>query len=217
MLEEEKINQYKRELIAYATLVEGMIDKSIRGLLSKDRPLLIEAIEQDEPEANDFELRLDEKCTAFIAQHQPKAKALRTMLMSFKMTNDLERMADHAVNIAEVSLVLIEPPSVYLGEIPKMAEVTKSMLKDSIDAYVHENPALAEKVLERDNTVDDFKASITKELITLACSNCGSVEPAIQLLVVVRNLERIADLSTNICENVIFMVEGRVVKHGGFE
>ena len=136
--------------------------------------------------------------------------------MMFKITTVLERMADHAVNIAESSLSLIDLPSIVLGAIPEMAEVSKSMLKDSIDAYVNEDPGLAQKILERDNTVDNFKASITKELIRQACSDCTAVEPAIQLLIIARNLERIADLSTNIGEDVIFMVEGKVVKHQSF-
>ena len=217
MLEEDKMNKYKQELIGYATLVEGMIDKSIRGLLKRDRALLIEVIEQDEPEANEFELRLDEKCTAIIAQHQPKAKSLRTILMSFKITNDLERMGDHAVNIAESGLFLIDRPPISLNDIPEMAEVTKSMVKDSIDAYVREDVTLAKKVRERDDTVDDYKVSITQELTRIMCADRDVVDPAIKLLIIARNLERVADLSTNIGENVTFMVEGRVVKHQSFD
>ena len=217
MLEEEKINKYKQELVAYATLVEGMIDKCIRGLLSRDRAVLIEVIEKDEPEANDFELRLDETCTAIIAQHQPKAKSLRTLLMSFKITNDLERMGDHAVNIAESSLFLLEKDPLSLNELPEMAEVTKSMLKDSIDAYVNEDVFLAKKVRERDDTVDDYKVSITQKLIRIMCADCDVVDAAIQQIVIARNLERVADLTTNIGENVTFMVEGKVVKHQNFD
>ena len=217
MLEEDKINKYKQELVSYATAVESMIDKCVRGLLNRDRALLIEVIEQDEPEVNEFELRLDETCTAIIAQHQPKAKSLRTLLMSFKITNDLERMGDHAVNIAESALFIIERPPISLNDIPEMAEVTRSMLKDSIDAYVKEDVALAKLVRERDDIVDDYKVSITQELIRAMCADCDIVDAAIQLMVIARNLERVADLTTNIGENVTFMVEGKVVKHQNFD
>jgi phosphate transport system protein len=98
-----------------------------------------------------------------------------------------------------------------------MAEVTKSMLKDSIDAYVNEDVALAKQVRERDDTVDDYKVSITQELIRKMCADCEVVDVAIQLMVIARNLERVADLSTNIGENVTFMVEGKVVKHQSFD
>ena len=110
MLEEEKVALIKRELIEYVTLVETMIEKSIKGLVNKDRNMLIEVIEKDEPKSNNFEIKLDELCTVVIAQYQPKGKGLRTVLMVFKINNDLERMADHVVNIAETALTLIEVP-----------------------------------------------------------------------------------------------------------
>ena len=214
MLQQEKINNLKREITEYATLVEGMIDKSTRGLQNKDRELLIEVMEKDEPEANDFEIRLDEQCTVLIAQYQPKAKGLRTVLMSLKINNDLERMADHAVNIAESGIDLIEAPGLkFLGDILKMAEVSKSMLKDSIDAFVNEDARLAKEVCERDNIVDECRNRNRRELINLMCEDCGMIETYINLLRVARNLERIADLSTNFGEDVIFMVEGMVIKH----
>jgi phosphate transport system protein len=214
MLEEEKITNLKREIIEYATLVEDMIDKSIKGLLNKDKGLLIELIEKDEPDANSFEMKLDEMCTVLIAQYQPKAKSLRTILMILKINNNLERMADHAVNIGESSLFLIERPMINLmSDIPKMAEITKSMLKDSIDSFVSENIRLAKDVCERDDTVDELRDHITRELIKIMGSDSKNIEPAIRLLTIARNLERIADLSTNFGEDVIFMVEGNVIKH----
>ena len=213
MLQEEKITGLKRELIEYATLVEGMIDKSIKGLVNKDRELLIEVIQKDEPNANEFEIKLDDLCTVLIAQYQPKAKALRTILMSLKINNNLERLGDHAVNIAESALYLIERPTIIMGDITRMAEITTTMLKDSIDSFVNEDAGLAKDVCERDDAVDDLRDHITRELIKIMCSDRDSIESALHLLGVARNLERIADLATNFGEDVIFMVEGKVIKH----
>jgi len=213
MLQEEKITDLKRKLIEYATLVEGMIEKSVKGLLNKNRKLLIEVIEKDEPSANDFEIELDELCTVLIAQYQPKGKGLRTILMSLKINNTLERIADHSVNIAESALYLIERPTIIMDDIARMAEITVSMLKDSIDSFVNEDAKLAKDVCGRDDLVDELRDRITKELLNIMCSDSGSIECATRLSTVAQNLERIADLSTNFGEDVIFMVEGKVIKH----
>ena len=213
MLQEEKITDLKRKLIEYATLVEGMIEKSVKGLLNKNRELLIEVIEKDEPSANDFEIELDELCTVLIAQYQPKGKGLRTILMSLKINNTLERIADHSVNIAESALYLIERPTIIMDDIARMAEITVSMLKDSIDSFVNEDASLAKDVCGRDDLVDELRDRITKELLNIMCSDSGSIECATRLSTVAQNLERIADLSTNFGEDVIFMVEGKVIKH----
>jgi phosphate transport system protein len=211
---EEKTNDLKRDLVGFATLVEHMIEKSIRGLLEKKRELLVEVIEEDEPKANSLEIEIDEHCTTLIAQFEPKAKDLRTILMGAKMCNDLERMGDHAVNIAESSLFVIERPLVKpLLDIPRMAEITIKMLKDSTDAFINEDVGLARNVCERDNVVDDLKDQILRELITFMTSDTTTIERALHLLRISGNLERIADLSTNICEGIIFTTKGKVIKH----
>lgn len=214
MLLEEKINNLKKEIINYANLVETMIEKSIRGLMKKDKVLLNEVIEKDEHQANTLEIELDEVCTNLIAQYQPAAKDLRTILMALMINNDLERLGDHAVNIAKSSLFLIERSQVKpLIDIPKMAEEAIAMLKDGINSFIHEDTKLAKKVCERDNTVDALRDQILRELITYMTSDLTTIERSIHLIRISSNLERIADLSTNICEDVIFMVEGRIIKH----
>jgi len=211
---EEKIAQLKGRLVEYASLIERMIEKSIKGLLKNENEPLSEVMEQDEGRANNFEIELDQLCTALIAQYQPEAKDLRTILMVLKMNNDLERMGDHAVNICESGLFLIERPLVKpLIDIPRMAEVATKMLKDSIDSFVEENANLAKNVCERDSVVDGLRDQILRELITFMTSDPSTIDRSLHLMRVARNLERIADLSTNICEDVIFMVEGRVIKH----
>jgi len=211
---EEKITSLKKELIEYATLVESMIEKSIRGLLKKKKDLLLEVMENDEPKANQREIELDEMCTNMIAQFQPAAKDLRTILMVLKINNDLERLGDHAVNIVQSSLFLIEKPQVKpLIDTPRMAECAIKMLKDSISSFINEDVKLANDVCERDRVVDGLRDQILRELITFMSSDPTTIERSIHLIRISRNLERIADLSTNICEDVIFMVEGKVIKH----
>ncbi len=211
---QERITALKRELVRYAGLAESMIEKATGGLLGKNADLLTEVIEADEPRANELEVEIDELCTEVIAQFQPRAKDLRTVLMIMKMNNDLERMADHAVNIAKSGAYLIERPPVkpYI-DIPRMAATAMKMLKDSITALLEGDVSLARDVCERDDEVDALAAQVLRELVTFMVADPRTIERSLHLLRVSGNLERLADLSTNICEDVIFMVEGTVIKH----
>ncbi len=211
---QEKLNRLKQKIVEYSSLAQGMIEKSIKGLLNKEKEMLSEVIEKDELKANEFEIELDEFCTTLIAQYEPKAKDLRTILMILKMNNDIERVGDLTVNISESSLFLIERPLVKpLIDLPRMAKETIEMLKSSIDAFVNEDAKLAKNVCKRDNTVDAFRDQIMRELITYMASDASTIERSFHLIRISQNLERIADLSTNISEDVIFMVEGKVIKH----
>jgi phosphate transport system protein len=210
----ERIDLIRKKLIDFGVLVEQMIDKSLKGLTEREVSILVEVIEKDEPKANRFELELDELCTTSIAQFQPKAKDLRVILMVMKINNDLERLADHAVNIAESSLFLVErPPVKPLLDIPRMAQIAVNMLKNSISAFINEDIESAYNVLVKDSEVDGLKDQVMRELIVLMSSSPPTIERAFQLIRISSNLERIADLSTNICEDIIFMVQGKVVKH----
>ena len=211
---EEKIAELRKTLIGYAILVEKMIDESIQGLLRNDQALLLKVIDKSERTANETEILIDEMCTTIIAQFGPKAKDLRTVLMSLKINNDLERIADHAVNTAESGLFLITQPLVKpLLDIPRMAEATINMLQDAVSAFVNEDPDMAVSVCDRDQIVDDLASQILRELITYMISDPTTIERALHLLKIARNLERTADLSTNISEDVIYMIEGKVIKH----
>ena len=211
---EEKINELKKRLVDYTCLVMSMVEKSIKGLVGKNVELLIGIIEKNEPKANDFEIELDEICITLIVKFQPRAIDLRTILMILKMNNDLERIADHALNISQSALYLIEIPLVKpLIDIPRMAEEVIKMLNDSINSFINEDPRLAKDVCERDSVVDALRDQVLRELITYMISDATTIERSLHLLNITKNLERIADLSTNICEEVIFAVEGRVIKH----
>ncbi len=211
---EEKINELKQRLTEYATHIEKMISKGVDGLLRKNEEILKQVIEDDEPQANDLEIEIDDLCTTTIAQFQPKAKLLRTVLMILKMNNDLERMGDLAVNMCESAICLIDKPPVKpLIDIPSMADSIKKMIKDSITAFIDENDELAKDVCKRDEGIDNLRNQILRELITYMSADTATIERALHLMRITRNLERIADLSTNICEDIIFMVKGQVIKH----
>ncbi len=213
MLKKELVSLKKR-IIDYAALVENMIKNSIQGLMEKNEQMLKDVIEKQEPKVNDMEVDIEEQSIIIMAKFQPTAKDLRIILMILKMNNDLERMADHAVNIAERSLFLIEKPLVKpLIDIPKTAEITTQMLKDSIDSFIREDPKLAKRVCERDNKIDNLNNQVLRELITYMFSDPSTIERSIKLIQISSNFERIADLATNICEDVIYIVEGRMIKH----
>jgi len=211
---EEKINGLKKELIGYATLVENMISKSVRGLLNREKTPLLEVVNDLEPVSNDFEVSLDKLCMETIAKFGPRARDLRAVLMIYKMNSDLERMGDHAVNIAESGLFLVsKPPVKPLIDIPRMTDETVRNLSDSIKSFINEDAGLAQVVCERDYIIDALQNQIFRELVTFMTSDATTIERSVHLIRISNNLERIADLATNICEDVIFMVEGRVIKH----
>ncbi len=210
-----KINDLKSRVIQFASLIEQMTDKSIRGLVSRNIDILDEVINSDEPGANKFELEIDGICINLVAKFQPVAKDLRTIFMIYNMNSALERMGDHGVNIAECSLELVQYPVVKpLIDIPRMQETVKKMLRNSITSFINEDPVLAGDVCRADSIIDELRDQIIRELVTFMAANTAIIGQSIKLMKIAENLERIADLTTNICEDVIFMAEGKVVKHG---
>ncbi|RLG62938.1 phosphate transport system regulatory protein PhoU [archaeon] len=210
----EKLHELSKKVIEQASTVEKMIKDSIDSLINRDREKAIKVIEIYEPRVNDMEIEIDEMVTNLIALYQPEAKHLRTILMILKMNNDLERIGDLAVNIAESSLFLMEKPPVKpLIDLPRMAEETMLMLRNSISAFINEDTELAIKVCKHDDIVDALRDQIYRELITYMMSDPSTIERALHLMRISRNLERIADLATNICEDAIYTAEGKVIKH----
>jgi phosphate transport system protein len=210
----EEITGLKKEIMEYAGLIENMIEKSFRGLIDKESSVLKEIVEKDEVRANSLEIEIDQMCVNLIARFQPAAKDLRVILMALKINNDLERLGDHAVNIAQSNLYLIrEKPSKYLSDIQSMAKSAKNMLKDAITSFSNGDIVLARDVCGRDKDINRHREKILKELIEQMHEDTLIIENSLHLLRVSNNLERIGDLSTNICEDVIFMVKGEVIKH----
>ena len=209
-----QMDELKAELVAYGQFVQEMIEKSRRALVSRQPELPREIIDIDEPKANKTEIDLEAECTSLIARHQPMARDLRTILMVMGITNDLERMADHAVNIAEAVGDHINGTSLLPDNaVLRMFEETISMVDGSIRAFINEDAALGQKVCESDNTVDELATSILEGLSASMTKVPASVPQSLALLKIAGNLERVADLSTNIGEDVIYMTEGRVIKH----
>lgn len=211
---EEKIDKLKGEIISFASHVQHMIYKSIKGLIEKDKNLLNEVINSDEPIANQKEILIDEMCTTIIAQFSPMASDMRMVLMILKMNNDMERIADHAVNIAQSSLFLIERPDLRaLMDIPSMEQEVITMLNDSLTAFIDQNYELATEVCSRDDVVDKMLYKIISKLSHMMIENPDIVERAIKMMNIGYNLERIADLSTNISEEVVYLTKGKIIKH----
>lgn len=214
---DERIKSLKKEIVNYASLVESMIEESIEGLSKRDENLLKSVMKGKEDKANNLEMMIEEHCIEIIAQFEPRAKNLRLILMILKMNNDLERMADHAVNIAEAASFLMKlPKEESMEEILNLSSETREMLKDSIDSFIDGDTKKAKKVCKQDDVVDNLRDKIIKTSVMNMCVDPDapdSVDQRVQIIRIAKNLERIADLSTNICEDTIYMVEGKDIKH----
>jgi phosphate transport system protein len=208
------VEELKGKLVTYCRLVGGMLEKGRNALLDRQSDIPRQIIEDDEPRANESEIGLEEECTALLAQRQPMARDLRTILMILRITNDLERIADHAVNIAEAVSDHINgssprPDDAVLG----MFGETIRMLERAVLAFTEEDPRLGQLVCVSDTVVDTLAKDILERLSALMGSDPARIPQGLALLKIAANLERIADLSTNIGEDVIYMTEGRVIKH----
>ncbi len=208
-----EIKELKQNLIKMSGMVEAAISKSIRSLVERNADQAQEVIEADR-EIDRLEIGIENQCLTLLARYQPVAIDLRFIIAAVKMNNDLERMGDHAVNITQQALNLIEePPLKPLIDIPRMAGMVQGMVKDSLDAFVEGDAGKARAVCRNDDTVDGLNQQIIRELLTYMMEDPRNITRAVGLVIISKNLERIADLSTNICEEVIFMKEARTIKH----
>jgi len=197
-----------------AFLAEAMVGKAATALIEKRRDLALEVIEKDEEEMDHLDLEIDEAIITILARYHPIARDLRLVLSSFSVNRHLERVGDHSVNIAEYVLDLIpQPPVKPLIDIPRMATISREMLKDAIDSLMEEDVDKAMKVIDRDEEVDDLLEQVRRELVTYMISDPKTIDRALKLTSIARNLERIADLATNIAENAVFLVKGKMIKH----
>jgi phosphate transport system protein len=211
---DEELADLGKEVLRMGSLTEESIYKSIEALKARSAEQAKQVITEDK-KIDEMELALDEKCLDLLALHQPMAIDLRFITMTMKICTDLERIADLAVDIAQRGLEIAGKPQLKpLIDIPKLAILAQSMVKDAIDAFVHKDVELAKKVILRDPEADNLRNLVQSELINDFISKDGSTAPrAVALLLVARHLERICDHTTNIAEDVIYMVEGKVVKH----
>lgn len=205
--------QLKQQLLKMGALAEAMIESAVKSLVERDSAKL-EQIFQQEQEVNSLQLAVDEDCLRLMALYQPTAGDLRFLLGVTKINAELERLGDQAVNIGEiVDRLLKEPQLKPLIDIPKMAGIASSMVRDSLNAFVDRDIAKAQAVLLLDDQLDDLRNRVVEELIEFMTREPGSVSRAVQLISVARILERIGDHATNIAEAVIFVVQGRDIRH----
>lgn len=209
-----RIDDLSARVVAYASLVEDMIEQCRVALLKRTPEALHLIVQKDEPRANAFEVELEEECTALIAQHQPMARELRTILMVLRITTDLERMADHAVNIAEAATSCIElsttPPD---GDLLRLFDDTIRMVDGAVKSFIRADARLGQEVCASDAAVDKLATDILERMSASMSRDPPMIGHSLCVLKIAANLERIADLSTNIGEDVIYMTEGRVIKH----
>jgi len=203
----------KENLVKMSNLVEEAINVAIKSLVEQDIALAVRVIENDD-KIDQMELDIEEQCLQMIALRHPIAKNLRMIGCGYKTVSDLERVADHAVNIAKASQYLSTKPMVKpLIDIPRMAKIAQIMLKDALDAYFNGDVELAKEVWVRDKTVDDLDKQIFRELLTFMMEDPRTISRAIHLIFVSNNIERIADHATNLAERVVYIVNGERIKN----
>jgi phosphate transport system protein len=201
------------DLVRMAGLAEAAIGLAVKALVSRDAEMARQVIASDDA-INTLEVEIDERCLRTMARYQPEAKDLRFLAMALKINNDLERMGDQAVNIAERTLELLKEPLLKpLIDIPRMAELAQRMVKDSLDAFVQQDVMRARGVCRQDDEVDSLDDQIFRELLTYMMQDPRAITRAVHLILVSRHLERIADHATNIAEDVIYLAEGKTIKH----
>ena len=210
---EEELKKLREEILYMGGLVEDQIQKAVKSLVDRDSDLARVIIERDH-EANRLDVEIDERCIKLLALHQPAGRDLRFITTGLKITTDLERIGDMAVNICERALELNEEAQLkpYI-DIPRMARISQRMIRESLDAFVREDTELALKVCKDDDEVDQLNAQIFRETLTFMLENAQTISRATKISSVSKYLERIADHATNIAEMVIFMVKGKSIRH----
>jgi phosphate transport system protein len=214
---EDELEKLKKSLVAMAGLAEAQVANAVASLLERDTDRAREVIEGD-GDIDDLELQVDNQAVQLLALQQPMARDLRFITMAMKIGNDLERVGDHAVNIAQnVAYIVEAPPLPHLPELEEMVGLATDMLNDALDAFVRADSGLAGEIGRRDDRVDELHENVFRILLTHMMEDPRKIGAGIDMILVSRNLERIADLATNVAEDVVFMVEGRTIKHHAHE
>jgi len=214
---QEELEQLKTRLLEMGGLAEEQVRLAVKALTERDRELVALALNGDEP-INRLHIEIDGRCFTLLALHQPMDVDLRAIVAAVKINTDLERVGDLAINIAEAARRYAQhAPVKKLIDIPRMANIAQNMLRDSLDAFVRRDTELAQRVLSEDDKLDDLKTQIFRELLTYMLQDPGTIEGALDLILISRHLERIGDHATNIAEDVIFMVSARDVRHHASE
>jgi phosphate transport system protein len=210
---EAELNGLREALLKMGALVQVQIARAIEALVNRDSAKARETIARD-LEVNHLDIETDERCIRLLALYQPAASDLRLITTGLKITTDLERIGDNAVNICERVLEFNQHPlpTAYI-DIPRMAAVAQSMVQDSLDAFTRGDAALAEQVIARDDEVDSLNDQVYRQLLALMAEDSQTIPRATPILFVAKYLERIADHATNIAEMAVFLIKGRDIRH----
>ncbi|MEO5955908.1 MAG: phosphate signaling complex protein PhoU [Nitrospiraceae bacterium] len=210
---DEELVELKTKLLRMAGLAEDQIDKALTALVNRDSALARQVIERDH-QVNALDVEIDEDCIRLLALHQPAARDLRLITTAMKIATELERISDLAENVCERAIELNEEPQLkpYI-DIPRMGRWARTMVKESIDAFVKDDAILARKVLADDDFVDDLMEQLFRELLSFMLESPQTITRAIRLSFIAKYLERMADHATNIAELVVYLVEGKIIRH----
>ncbi len=214
---DQNIKDIENKLLQMAEIVQTQIADAIKALLDRDSRLA-EGVMARDRKVNSLDVSIDEDCIKFIALRQPKAKDLREIITMMKMTSDLERIGDMAVNICERVIELNEePPLKPYIDLPRMAMIAKDMVKNTIDAFLAKDKALACKVIKSDDDVDLLMRQIANELTLFMIEDPKKISRAVKISYITKYIERIADHAVNMAEMIIYLIEGKIIRHTEFE
>jgi phosphate transport system protein len=214
---QEELEALKERLLSMGGLAEERVREAVRALSERDTAALDAVLAGDEP-LNEFHIEIDDRCFKLLALHQPMAADLRVIVSAVKINTDLERVGDLAVSIGEAGKRYLQhPPVKPLIDIPRMGEIAQKMLCEALDAFGRRDLAMAEAVLAQDDTLDALKSQIFRELLTYMLNSPATIEPALDLIMISRHLERIGAHATNVAEDVIFILSARDVRHQGVD
>ena len=210
---DDELRDLNEKLVYMASLVEDMFQKAIKSLLERDGELAQEVMDLDD-KVDHLEVEIEDMSIRLTVLRQPTASDLRRIMTVLHVNRQLERMGDKAVNIAQRSIKLLaETPVKPYVDLPKAAEIVQNMIRDTLKAYLERNSELAREVITRDDQVDALRDQVFRDLLICMTQDPKTIRPSIEIILLFRHLERIGDLASDICEEVIYMVEGEIVKH----
>jgi phosphate transport system protein len=210
---DEQIQDIRQKLVRMGGLAESMIASALRMLIERDGRHFQDVSEREE-QVNALQIEIDDLAVRVTALQQPVGSDVRFLFMAARITSELERIGDQAMNICQSAEHLLKaPPLKPFVDIPIMAEIAQSMVRDSLDALVRKEVAIAERVLREEDKVDAFRDQIFRELLTYMMADPATIPRALSLILISRNLERVGDHATNIAEEVIYWIQGRDIRH----
>jgi phosphate transport system protein len=210
---DQELGALKEMLLRMSSLAEQSVAQSLKALVQRDSALA-KQVDADDTQLDRLQMEIDERTIQLIALRQPKARDLRFLVMTMKIASDLERIGDQAVNIAHRAEELNKEPLLKpLIDIPRMAEISRGMIRDTLDAFVYAKPDVARQAIARDDEVDKINRQLHRELTSFMIEDPHTITRCLNLMSVAHNLERIGDHATNIAEEVVYLYEGRDIRH----